>query len=756
MLFVLTLLASFLAYWLGQTHSANRARERNQLQNQARVVEENLVRQLQGANSAISGVRYDLFYGDGDTNTANLPRRLQALSDAMPGVRNIVVTNKVGVVVGASRKDLLGRDFHARAYFAVPQAQQDYTTLYVSPPFVSVFNVYVVALSKAFADDQGRFAGVVFASLDPDYFDILMRSVIYAPDMSVSLAHGDGKEFLVAPPDNSAREQDLNVAGSLFRRHVDSGQASSDFIGLSPRYKDERMLAMRNILSPELRMNKPLTISVSRNLAAIDAPWRTNALASTGVFGLLCTGACAALGYVHNRRRALKLAHDAAQQALKETLRRFEFGLKGADLGLWDWDIAHDTLTINERQWNMLGYPIDAMPLKSEFWQSLIHPHDAAAVHAAFLNHAKGLASNYKLEHRLRHKDGHWLWVLSHAMVTERDAAGRATRILGTHMDISERKHADAELAAATALQLRTGEIAKIGGIQIELPTLQQTWTAEVFHIHDLPVGTPPAMQDMLDDYAPESRRALEAATGAAMQHGTPWTLELEMTTASGRHVWVRSQGEAVLQEGTPVRIMGTLQDITERIQFQAELQRANTQLEQLSMTDSLTGAGNRRNFDQSLLSEWTRSARQKRPLALLMVDIDYFKRYNDCYGHQGGDTCLREVAQILTACLRSGELLMRYGGEEFAILLPDTDTLGASFVAQRCLERIRHAGLPHAASPISDCISLSIGVASVVPGQNGSSENLVAVSDAALYEAKNKGRARYVCASPAALQLST
>ncbi|MEO6856786.1 MAG: PAS domain-containing protein, partial [Rhodoferax sp.] len=451
LLLLLALLGGAVAYWLGRAHSANRERERNQLQNQARVVEENLERQLLGANNALTGVRYDLFYGDGDTNAANLQRRLQVLTDAMPGVRGMVVLNQDGLSVGANRKELLGKDFHARSYFAVPQAQPDYASLYVSPPFLSVLNTYVVALSKAFSNDRGQFSGVILTSLDPDYFDIVMRSVIYAPDMAVSLAHGDGKEFLVIPPDKSPREQDLNVTGSLFRQHVESGLASSDLIGLSQRYKDERMVAMRNIRPVELRMNKPLTVTVSRNLAAIDAPWRTDALASAGVFGLLCAGACIALGYVHNRRRALKQAHATAQQALEETMRRFEFGLKGADLGLWDWDIANDTLTINERQWQMLGYTPEGAPLKSAFWHSLIHPEDAPAVQATFLAHAKGLAAGYKLEHRMQHKQGHWLWVLSHAMVTERDTAGRATRMLGTHLDITERMQFQSELQQANA-----------------------------------------------------------------------------------------------------------------------------------------------------------------------------------------------------------------------------------------------------------------------------------------------------------------
>ena len=154
------------------------------------------------------------------------------------------------------------------------------------------------------------------------------------------------------------------------------------------------------------------------------------------------------------------------------------------------------------------------------------------------------------------------------------------------------------------------------------------------------------------------------------------------------------------------------------------------------------------------MVFEWARSAGQMQTLALPMIDIDHFKLYNDCYGHQGGDACLREVAQILAACVcRTGELLMRYGGEEFAVLLLDTDALGASFVAQRCLDRIRQAALPHTASLVSDYVSLSIGVASTIAGKNIQAEDLVALADAALYQAKNQGRARYVCALQGTLQ---
>ena len=742
------LLIAGAGYQLWIDHADNRAQERDRLQTQAHVIEENLVRQLQGANSALAGVRYDLLYGDHEFDDKDMQLRLRVLTDAMPGVRALLVLDKTGYVVASNRRDLVSKNFAKRAYFSVPLAEHDYPALYVSPPFMGSTGIFVLGLSKAMEGPNNEPAGVVTAILDPEYFDIVMRSVLYSPDMAVSITHGNGRVFLVSPANANALDLNMDVEGSFFRQHMQSGQAASVAISNSIMHKDERMIAIRNIQPADLRMNKPLTITVTRNLAAIDAPWRAQARTYAGVVGVMIVGACLAMGYVHGRRRAVKQANDATQRTLLETSQRFEFGLRGADLGLWDWNLAQDTLTINERQWRLLGYAPNEVELNTVFWKSLLHPDDQAEVQAALQAHIKGETPGYKLEHRVRHKDGHWLWVLDHAMVIERNAQGGAVRILGTHLDITKRKRADAELASATTLLRRTGEIAKIGGWQIDLNTKQQTWTAEVFRIHGLPVGEPPPLEVTLGHYAPHARTALLAAIQEAQDSGSPWALELEMTTARGQQIWVRSRGEPAWENGHAVRLTGILQDITERMQFQLELQEANKQLAQLTVTDGLTGVGNRRHFDQTLAAEWARSMRQHQALALLMIDIDHFKLYNDHYGHLGGDTCLREVARVLSIGLRRpGEMLMRYGGEEFAILLLDTDTAGASVLAQRCLDQIRQAALPHAASPVSTHVSLSIGIASTIPKAAQRPEYLVEQADAALYQAKHLGRARYACA---------
>lgn len=750
LLLVLLLLVAAMAYKLQLDRGQYREQEQSRLAIQARVIEENMVRQIQGVNSALHGVRYDMFYGDHEYEATGLQLRLQVLVGAMPGVRAITVQNSTGYVVGSNRRDLLGKDFHARDYFTMAMENPDYAALYVPPPFMSSVGIFLLGISKAVAGDNNQPQGVVSAFLDPEYFDILLRSVIYAPDMVVSITHGDGRVVQLVPPDPHKLNTNLRVPGSFFSEHIQSGGKTTQFIGSSLLDGDERMMVVHSIQPEDLRMNKPLAVTVTRNLAEVDAPWRAEVRAYTTVMGLIILGSCLSLGYVHNRRQAIKAVNDAARRVLADNAKRFEFGLKGADLGLWEWDLVQDTMSINERQWRMLGYAPDEIVLTTAVWQTWLHPDEWPTLQAAFIAHIKGETPGYKLAHRVRHKDGHWVWVFDQAIAIERDENNRALRILGTYLDISEPKRAEAELAAATALLQRTGEIAKIGGWQIDLSTMQQTWTSEVFRIYGLPVGTAPTLMQSLDFFIQNDRPLLEAAINKAWTDNIPWALELQMKTASHQTVWVRSRGEAVWEDGRAVRLMGTLQDITERMHYQLELQHANKQLALLTVTDGLTGVGNRRHFDQSLGTEWTRCMRQRQPLALLMVDIDHFKLYNDHYGHQGGDRCLREVARILQECLfRPGEQLMRYGGEEFAILLLNTDTAGATTVAQRCLEHIQRTALPHAASLVSHLVSLSIGVASALPRSGLSAEQLVQAADAALYEAKHQGRARYACADP-------
>jgi diguanylate cyclase (GGDEF)-like protein len=198
------------------------------------------------------------------------------------------------------------------------------------------------------------------------------------------------------------------------------------------------------------------------------------------------------------------------------------------------------------------------------------------------------------------------------------------------------------------------------------------------------------------------------------------------------------------------------------RVKTHLRMKRMADELRRTATTDGLTGVANRRHFDDMLEREWWRSCRSRDPLALLLVDVDHFKLYNDRYGHPKGDICLQNVAQALTNTLRrSADLVARYGGEEFGVVLPQTMRSGAEHMAQRMLDAVAALGIPHAASDTSPIVSVSIGVAyydeaNAEPPKGvtearfrgtdhiqSTEADLVLAADRALYSAKHAGRAR-------------
>ncbi|MDH5638285.1 MAG: diguanylate cyclase, partial [Nitrospinota bacterium] len=176
------------------------------------------------------------------------------------------------------------------------------------------------------------------------------------------------------------------------------------------------------------------------------------------------------------------------------------------------------------------------------------------------------------------------------------------------------------------------------------------------------------------------------------------------------------------------------------------QLEEANKKLEVLSSLDGLTGVANRRILDQTLSKEWSRMSRSSKPISMILIDVDYFKKFNDSYGHIAGDECLKKVARAISFSVsRPADTVARYGGEEFAVILPETDGAGAQKIGVAIMDKVGKLGIKHESSEVGKTLTVSQGVATMVPDDKKKCGALLEMADTALYKAKNEGRARIV-----------
>ena len=350
-------------------------------------------------------------------------------------------------------------------------------------------------------------------------------------------------------------------------------------------------------------------------------------------------------------------------------------------------------------------------------------------------------------------KDGSWLWAEIRSM-PDRDADGNIIGYHGITREITERKQAEALLKESTHKlirqndQLRASEekhriLFDSAGDAIFIHNMEKILAVNPRACKRLGYTNEELLALPLEKVnTPEHTRLMpeKAAEVMAIGHLTLETVHLHK---DGTEIPTELTASKVIWDGEPA-ILTICRDVTKRKLAEKLLEYNTRKFETMSNTDVLTGVANRRRFDEALAMEYARHARSGGELSLIMLDVDHFKAFNDCYGHVEGDYCLRKIAQVIADCsARSTDLAARYGGEEFACILPDTDINSAVAIAEKIRCGILALGIPHKGSKVAGYVTASLGVMTIKCIAKGSPVAAVFQADKMLYLAKSRGRNR-------------
>jgi diguanylate cyclase len=262
-----------------------------------------------------------------------------------------------------------------------------------------------------------------------------------------------------------------------------------------------------------------------------------------------------------------------AEMALREERQRLASIIEGTGAGTWEWNVQTGETRFNQRWAAIIGHTLDELaPISIQTWTDRAHPGDLQRSNDLLRKHFAGELPHYDCEARMRHRDGHWVWVLDRGRVLSWTADGQPEWMFGTHLDITDRRRQEDELRKSEALLARSGEVAGVGGWELDLLTGALSWSAQTRRIHGVPDDFVPQLSTAIDFYVPEARPVIQAAVEQAIATGEVYDLELPLIHASGRQIWVRAVGSADFEEGRAVRLMGAFQDITERHRLSAEL----------------------------------------------------------------------------------------------------------------------------------------------------------------------------------------
>jgi len=419
--------------------------------------------------------------------------------------------------------------------------------------------------------------------------------------------------------------------------------------------------------------------------------------------------------------------------------RRLDTIIRGTRVGTWEWNVQTGELAINERWAEMIGYTLAELePITITTWNRFVHPDDFARSSRLLGRHFCGEIDHYECELRMRHKAGHWIWVLDRGAIASRSADGKPLLIAGTHQDISARKRADAE---------RLEVLDRLQNIAAHVPGVIYQYRLRPDGSSHFPYAsagmsaiygvTPEAVAEdatpvfealHLEDRSRVAERILESARQLA-----PWFDQYRVCLPDGRTIWLEGSATPVPQEDQSIIWHGHIRDIT-------RLKAHEQELQQIAHYDTLTGTPNRRLLMELLQKAVAHARRSGRHLAVCYLDVDGFKAVNDRLGHATGDRLLVELTARLKTVLRGEDTLARLGGDEFVLLLNDLEGVReAEAVLGRVLAK---AGESIVVAGRKLAVTSSIGL-TMFPPDDPEPDTLLRHADQAMYRAKSLGRNR-------------
>lgn len=435
---------------------------------------------------------------------------------------------------------------------------------------------------------------------------------------------------------------------------------------------------------------------------------------------------------------------------INDNEERLELVINVTGVGIWDWKVQTGELSFNQRWAEIIGYSAEELqPMHFDTWANNIHPDDLGLAQELLEKHWRGELERYEVEARMRHKNGQYIWILATGNTVEWHADGLPKRMLGTHLDITDRKARELELIIASQILRESQKVAKVGGWELNLETGYLYWTDETYRIHDTTSDEfNPTVDAGVEYFLPDSRTIITEALEQAIQHGIGYDLELQTLTTKGRKIDVRTTCIVTRRNNVATRLTGIFQDISEQKSIQRKLELSNRNLEEANVTlqlsahyDVLTQLPNRILLAERMQQAMTQCIQQNQSIAIAFIDLDGFKVINDNYGHSVGDQFLCEIAKQLNLSLRSLDSLARIGGDEFVAVISDLNDSRDSYpVLTRLLESA-------AREIVVDNkllkVSASIGV-TFYPQNNSSPDQLLRYADQAMYKAKQLGKNRW------------